>query len=162
MNPISKHISYREATRSNVAVRYGLDNTPNEFQLNAMRLVANKIFEPVRMHFGVPIFVSSFFRAPKVNVKAGGSPTSSHPKGEAIDMDDILGGVTNSEIFYLIYDNLEFDQLIWEFGDDDNPAWVHASWSQNGNRNQVLRAIKTKDWLGRKRTKYVPFKDMRL
>ena len=158
---ISEHISYREATRSNIAERYGLDNTPSGKELNAMKFVANRIFEPVRKNFGVPIFVSSFFRSKKVNEKAGGSKTSSHPKGEAIDMDDILGGVTNAMIFYFIYDNLEFDQLIWEFGDDKSPAWVHASWSLNGNRDQVLRAIKYTDWLGRKKTKYVPFKDMR-
>lgn len=136
---ISKNISYNEAIKSQTAVRHGLDNTPNKEQLKAMKLVANKIFQPVREEYGVPIFVSSFFRAPKVNVKAGGSATSSHPKGEAIDMDaDVYGEVTNSEIFHYIKDNLEFDQLIWEYGDGENPAWVHASYSADGNRNQIL------------------------
>lgn len=140
MKNISTNITYKEATKSNTATRHGLDNTPNETQLTAMRLVANKVFQPVREHFGVPIFASSFFRAPKVNVKVGGSATSSHPMGEAIDADaDVYGGVTNREIFDYIKDNLEFDQLIWEYGDDDEPNWVHMSFRAEGNRNEILK-----------------------
>lgn len=155
MNNISKHISYYEATRSRTASRYGIDNTPSKEDLERMRLTANMVFEPVRIHFGIPIYVSSFYRSPKLNKKVGGSKTSSHQIGESIDIDDVLGGVTNAEIFNYIKTNLEFDQLIWEFGDDLNPAWIHVSFSSRFNRNQVLRAVKYTDRIGRKRTKYI-------
>jgi len=139
MKNISKNITYAEAVRSNTAIRHDLDNTPNAIELEAMELVADKVFQPVREHFDTAIYLSSFFRAPEVNVKAGGSKTSSHPMGEAIDMDaDVFGGVTNKEIFDYIKDNLEFDQLIWEYGTDDNPAWVHASFKKSDNRNEIL------------------------
>jgi len=117
-----------------------------------MKDTANEIFEKVRDHYNVPIFVSSFFRSEAVNKKAGGSTTSDHPTGRAIDMDgDIFGGVTNREIFEFIYDNLVFDQLIWEYGTNDNPAWVHASYRRGGNRMQVLKAVREG-----KKTKYIP------
>jgi len=136
---ISNNITYKEAIRSSIATRYGLDNTPNETELEAMELVADKVFQPVREHFDTAIFISSFFRAPEVNVKAGGSKTSSHPMGEAIDADaDVYGEVTNREIFDYIKDNLEFDQLIWEYGTEEEPAWVHMSFRKEGNRNEIL------------------------
>jgi len=151
---ISKHISYKEATRSNTAARFGIRNVPNRQQYTNMQLVANHVFEPLRKHFGVPIYVSSFFRSSALNAKVGGAKTSSHTRGEAIDLDDVLGGVSNLEIFDWIKANLEFDQLIWEFGTDYNPAWVHVSWKLSGNRNQVLRAEKYTNWYGKRKTKY--------
>lgn len=162
MTKISKHISYREATRSNTAKRYGIDNTPGIIELRNMKRVANLIFEPVRIHFGVPIFVSSFYRSWKLNAKVGGSKTSDHPEGKAIDIDDVLGGVSNADIFYYIKDNLDFDQLIWEYGNDGNPAWVHVSYdSAIKNRNQVLRTKVTKNIWGYRKVSYVPFIDFR-
>ncbi|MEM7485026.1 MAG: D-Ala-D-Ala carboxypeptidase family metallohydrolase [Bacteroidota bacterium] len=155
---ISEHVSYREAVKSNTAKRLGIDNTPNSGEIYNMRVVANKIFEPVRNHFGVPIFISSFFRSRLLNKKIGGSKTSDHMKGKAIDIDDVLGGVTNSEIFHYIKDNLEFDQLIWEFGNEENPDWVHVSYNQENNRNQVLRAFNYVDWMGTTRTRYISYK----
>ncbi|MDR0363665.1 MAG: peptidase M15 [Bacteroidales bacterium] len=140
MEFISRHISYSEATKSQVASRYGKENIPNEEQLAAMKLVAEKIFEPIREHFKRPIAVTSFFRDKSVNVLAGGSANSQHCKGEALDMDaDVLGGLTNAEIFHFIRTRLLFDQLIWEFGSDKNPDWVHASYKQNRNRKQILK-----------------------
>ncbi len=140
MQDISDHITHREAVRSGTATRHGLDNTPNADQLKAMRLVADKCFEPAREHFKVKMFVSSFFRALLVNTKAKGSPTSTHPKGESIDIDcDVYGKVTNRQLFTWLLANVEFDQLIWEYGTDDNPAWVHVSYSASGNRNEALR-----------------------
>lgn len=161
MNKISKHITYKEATRSNTAKRHNIDNTPSETVIQKMRITANKLFEPVRNHFGVPIFVSSFFRSWALNKKLRGSKNSDHPKGMAIDIDDVLSdenGPTNADIFYWIRDNLSFDQLIWEYGDDDNPEWVHVSYrSESKNRQQVFKMVRHKDWAGRTRSKKVLF-----
>lgn len=155
MENISKHISYAEATKSQTAVRYGKDNTPNTQQLAAMKLVAQKVFEPVREHFKKPIAVTSFFRSKSVNVLSGGSDTSQHLTGQAMDVDaDLLGGVTNADIFHFVRKNLDFDQLIWEFGDSEQPAWVHFSYCTTGNRKQILKAVKNgyqtlyKTWIG--------------
>ena len=140
MENISKHITVAEATKSQNAVRAGIDNTPNAEQLTAMKLVAEKCFEPLRVWYGKPIGISSFFRNSDVNKLAKGSKTSQHVKGEAIDIDADLfnNGITNAEIFNYIKDNLEFDKLIWEYGTDKNPAWVHVSYSAKGNRKQIL------------------------
>ena len=101
------------------------------------------VFVPLREHFGVPIGVTSFFTDSITNAVIGRSDNSQHSKGEAIDIDaDVYGKVTNREIFYYILDNLPFDQLIWEFGDECNPRWVHVSLKAFGNRKQVLRAYK--------------------
>ena len=137
---ISTHISYEEATRSSTAIRKGIDNTPNNEQLANMALVAFRVFEPLRAFYGVPIAVNSFFRSVELNRAVGGSSSSQHCKGQAIDIDDTLGGVTNRMMFEYIKDNLEFDQLIWEFGDMHNPAWVHFSYDGEHNRGIVLRA----------------------
>ena len=141
---ISKNITFKEATRSNTAIKKGIDNNPNETQLKAMVIVATMIFEPVRNHFAKQIRINSFFRSVELNKKIGGSKTSQHCEGEAIDIDG-LEGLTNAEIFHYIKDNLNFDQLIWEFGNDEQPDWVHASYNSNGiNRKQVLKAYNTK------------------
>ncbi len=138
MDNISEHITYLEATKSQQAVRCGIKNNPNPDELASMRILANKVFEPLRLYFGKPIGISSFYRNAGVNAMIGGSRTSQHCKGEAMDIDaDIFGGVTNKQIFDYIRKNLDFDQLIWEFGTNENPAWVHVSYSKN-NRKQVL------------------------
>jgi zinc D-Ala-D-Ala carboxypeptidase len=140
---ISKNISYKEATHSTTAKRLGIDNTPNAEQMSNMKYVAESVFQPVREHFGVPIYISSFYRSEALNKVIRGSISSTHIKGEAMDLDaDVFGKVTNAQIFHYIKDNLEFDQLIWEFGTDDNPAWVHVSLSKTNNRNRILKAVK--------------------
>ena len=140
---ISKHISYKEATYSNTATRKGIDNIPNDEQLNNMELIAEKIFEPLRKHVGGPIKINSFFRCPKLNEAIGGSSKSQHCHGQAIDLDDTFGKATNAEMYHWIKNNLDFDQMIWEFGDEDNPAWVHISYvSPEENRNRCLKAYK--------------------
>ena len=140
---ISKNISYKEATHSTTAKRLGIDNTPNAEQMSNMRYVAENVFQPIREHFGVPIYISSFFRSEALNKAVRGSSSSTHTKGEAMDLDaDVFGRINNAQIFNYIKDHLEFDQLIWEFGTDDNPAWVHVSLSKRNNRNQILKAIK--------------------
>ena len=140
---ISKHISYKEGVYSITAIRKGIDNEPNEKQLSNMKLVAEKIFEPVRTHFKVPIKVNSFFRSPDLNKAIGGSTKSQHCKGQAIDIDDTYGKIKNSDMYWWIKDNLDFDQMIWEFGNNDNPDWVHISYvSPDKNRNRCLKAYR--------------------
>jgi len=140
---ISKHISYKEGVHSNMAIRKGIDNTPNDEQLSNMELIAEKVFEPLREWVKGPIKINSFFRSPKLNTAIGGSSKSQHCKGQAIDIDDTFGKATNAEMYNWIKDNLNFDQMIWEFGDDDNPNWVHVSYvSTDKNRNRCLKAYK--------------------
>ena len=140
---ISKHISYKEGVYSITATRRGIDNVPNDEQLANMELIAEKVFEPLRKYVCGPIKINSFFRCPKLNKAIGGSKTSQHCKGLAIDIDDTFGVVANSDMYNHIKNNLDFDQLIWEFGDDDNPNWVHVSYvSKEDNRNRCLRAYK--------------------
>jgi hypothetical protein len=140
---VSKNISYKEATHSTTAKRLGIDNTPNAEQFSNMVYVAENVFQPIREHFGAPIYVSSFFRSEALNRAIKGSVNSTHLKGEAMDLDaDVYGGVSNAQIFHYIKNNLEFDQLIWEFGTDENPAWVHVSLSKRNNRKQILKAVR--------------------
>ena len=141
MENISKHISYKEATRSLTAIRLGLENKPNEYELSNMIGVAENIFEPLREWVNDPIKVNSFFRSVELNKAIGGSSRSQHCQGRAIDIDDTYGHATNAEMFNWVKENLNFDQMIWEFGDDENPDWVHISWvSEDQNRNRCLRA----------------------
>ena len=140
---ISKHISYKEGVYSITAIRKGIDNTPNNDQLLKMVSVAEEVFEPLRAYVGGPIKINSFFRCPELNTAIGGSSKSQHCKGQAIDIDDTFGRMTNAEMYNFIKDNLEFDQIIWEFGDDDNPDWVHVSYvSLKDNRNRCLKAYR--------------------
>ena len=140
---ISRNISYKEATHSTTAKRLGIDNTPNAEQMSNMRYVAENVFQPIREHFGVPIYISSFFRSEALNRAIQGSSSSTHIKGEAMDLDaDVFGRINNAQIFNYIKDHLEFDQLIWEFGTDENPAWVHVSLSKRNNRKQILKAVR--------------------
>jgi D-alanyl-D-alanine dipeptidase len=144
MNNISEHISYEEATRSLTAQQLGLENKPNAVHLAAMRLVAGACFEPARRHAGGPILVTSFFRTLELNRAIGGANSSQHIRGEAIDMKaPAEAKYTSADIFHYIRKNCEFDQLIWEFGTDKNPDWVHVSFSlARNNRKEVLRAMK--------------------
>jgi len=140
---ISNHISYKEATYSRTATRLDIENKPNEKQMQSMCLIADEVFEPLRMYVGGPIKINSFFRAPKLNKAIGGSTKSQHCHGQAIDLDDTYGRATNAEMYNFIKEHLDFDQMIWEFGDDDNPDWVHISYvSADKNRNRCLKAYK--------------------
>jgi len=143
MDKISNHISYKEAVHSNTAIRRDIDNIPNKEQLANMELLAKNVFEPLREWVGGPIKVNSFFRSPKLNTAIGGSSKSQHCHGQAIDIDDTFGHKTNAEMYHWIKENLDFDQMIWEFGDDNNPNWVHVSYvSKEENRNRCLKAYK--------------------
>ena len=140
---ISKHVSYKEGVYSITATRLGIDNIPGDDQLHFMEIIAEEVFEPLRARVGGPIKINSFYRSPKLNTAIGGSATSQHCKGQAMDIDDTFGKATNAEMYHWIKDNLDFDQMIWEFGDDDNPNWVHVSYvSPDKNRNRCLKAYK--------------------
>ena len=141
MTKISKHVSYKEGTHSNTATRRNIDNIPDDYQLANMNAVALNIFEPLREWVGGPIKINSFFRSPDLNAAIGGSVKSQHCQGRAIDIDDTFGHKTNAEMYDYIKENLIFDQLIWEFGNDTNPDWVHVSYvSDDQNRNRCLKA----------------------
>ena len=139
---LSKNLSLAEVTKSTTAKRLGIDNTPDEWGIENLRQVAINVFQPLRDAFKCPIYVSSGYRSAELNTAIGGSVRSQHMEGRALDLDaDVFGGCTNSQIFNWIKENVEFDQLIWEFGDDDNPDWVHVSYVYDGlNRKRCLKA----------------------
>ena len=138
---LSQHFTLNEMIKSNTARRYGINNIPNKQQVDNLNNLVFNIFEPARSDLGFPIIINSGFRCGKLNMLLKGSPTSDHPKGEAGDAE--LLGANNALLFDYILNNCEFDQLIWEYGDDEEPEWVHASYKSDGtNRKQVLRAIR--------------------
>jgi hypothetical protein len=142
---LSNNLDLSEVTRSESAKRNGISNMPTPEHIENFKVLAEKIFQPIREHFGVPIHISSGYRSKELNAKIGGSATSQHCSGEAIDidMDGSTSGVTNADVFNYIKDNLVFDQLIWEFGTDGNPDWVHVSYESTGKqRNQKLKAVR--------------------
>jgi hypothetical protein len=142
---LSAHLDLSEVIRSESAKRNGISNMPIALHIENFKLLAEKVFEPIRLHFGCPIHISSGYRSAELNRCVGGSSTSQHCTGEAIDidMDGSTSGVTNKMVFDYIKDNLVFDQLIYEFGDSKNPDWVHVSYESTGKqRKQVLKAIR--------------------
>ena len=144
MYNISKHVSYNEGVYSRTAERLGIENDPTEEHLANMKITAEKIFEPLREHVGGPIKINSFYRGPKLNKAIGGSTKSQHMTGQAMDIDDTLGCMSNADMYYWIKENLNFDQMIWEFGTDENPNWVHVSYvDDEQNRNRCLKAYKS-------------------
>ena len=151
MKNISKNVSYKEGVYSRTATRLGIKNNPNAEQMKNMVAIAEEVFEPLRAYVGGPIKINSFFRSPELNKAIGGSTKSQHCHGQAIDLDDTFGRATNAEMFEFIKKHLDFDQMIWEFGNDENPDWVHVSYvSEDKNRNRCLKAYKEKG-----KTKYM-------
>lgn len=152
---LSKHLALAEVIRSETAKRNGISNMPTEQHIANFKILAEKIFEPIREHFGFPIHISSGYRSKELNSCIKGSLTSQHCSGEAIDidMDGSANGITNKMVFDYIKENLNFDQLIFEFGNETNPDWVHVSYESTGKqRKQVLKAVKTNG-----QTKYIPY-----
>ena len=139
---LSKNLSLQEVVKSNTAIKYGINNNPTEEHLKNLQFLAVNGFQVIRDYFGKPIFVSSGYRSEALNERIGGSKTSQHSTGQALDLDtDVYGGITNGELFDFIRSELDFDQLIWEFGNNSNPDWVHFSMRSDGkNRGQILRA----------------------
>ena len=144
---LSKNLSVKEVTYSATAIKHGINNEPNIGQLEVLKKMAAQVFEPCRKFVGGPLKVTSGYRGPELNKKIGGSLSSDHCIADhetaALDLDcDVYGGKTNAELFHYIKDKLEFKQLIWEFGTNDNPNWVHVSYSTNPrfNKHEVLVA----------------------
>jgi hypothetical protein len=154
---LSENLNLSEVTKSDTAKRLGIDNNPTPEHLANLKLVAENIFEPIRKHFGKPIFLSSGYRSKALNSAVpGSSSTSQHCSGEALDLDQDgkSTGVTNKMVFEYIKNNLNFDQLIWEFGTDSNPDWVHVSWESTGKqRKMILKATRVNG-----KTVYSPWK----
>jgi hypothetical protein len=143
MEIISDHISYKEAVHSATAKIRGIRNVPNTKAVTNMKAIAENVFEPLRSWVGGAIKINSFYMSKALNTAIGGSSTSQHCKGEAIDLDDTYGHKTNAEMFWYIVNNLEHDQIIAEFPKKGNPSWVHVSYKKNGgNRNRILLAHK--------------------
>ena len=143
---LSKHVTFKEGVKSNTATRLDIDNTPTADHLEVMRRTATLLFDPIREFLGAALGVSSFYRSNNLNIAIKGSKTSQHCKGEAIDIDaDMYGKGTNKMVFDFIKSNLDFDQLIWEYGNKTEPDWVHVSQNDKGkNRAQVLRVYRIK------------------
>jgi zinc D-Ala-D-Ala carboxypeptidase len=139
---LSDHVTLAEFEHTS----HNIPNKMNEAHIASATLLCNKVFEPLRLYLGRAIIISSGYRSPALNRAIGGSATSQHSKAEAIDVNIGAKG------FFYIKDNLEFDQLIWEFGTDHEPAWVHVSYKKSGNRKQVLKAIKSNG-----KTKYINY-----
>jgi hypothetical protein len=143
---LSKYFTLGELTPSSTAKRLGIKNNPTPAHLECLKLLATNVLDKVREHFGKPIWISSGYRSKALNdVTPGSSATSQHCSGEAADLDqDSKGtGVSNKMVFDYIKDHLTFDQLIYEYGTDANPDWVHVSWESTGKqRKQVLRCTR--------------------
>lgn len=148
---ISKHISDKESVYSRTAQRLGINNEATKEHKENMVTIAEEVFEPLRLFVGGPIKINSFYRSPDLNKAIGGSSRSQHCHGQAMDIDDTFNHATNAQMYNFIKANLDFDQMIWEFGNDNNPNWVHVSYvSPQQNRKRCLKAYKEKG-----KTKYM-------
>ena len=152
---LSKNLSLSEVTKSNTAMRRGIDNNPTEAHIENLKYVAEKVFQPIRNHFGVPIYISSGYRSQTLNEAIGGSPRSFHSHGMALDLDQDgrNRGVNNADVFYYIKENLPYTELIWEFGDDKNPNWVHVAIAKGREDEKNTKIAKKVD----NRTTYSKF-----
>lgn len=139
---LSANFTLKELTRSDTADRLGIDNTPDDEQIESLRLLCENILQPVRDHFGKPVKINSGFRCPALNQATGGSATSDHCKGQACDFE--IDGVSNPDLAQFIADNLKYTQLILEFYTQGQPnsGWVHASFNPDNLKCQELTAVK--------------------
>ena len=152
---ISEHLDLSELTRSDSAKRNGISNMPTAEHIENLKNLAENVFEKVRNHFGKPIRISSGYRSKELNAKIGGSSTSQHCTGEAIDIDMDGTDISNKEVFDFIKNNLIFDQCIAEYPTKKNISWVHVSWESKGKqRKQILVAKKVNG-----KTTYTEYKD---
>jgi zinc D-Ala-D-Ala carboxypeptidase len=146
---LSEHFTLAEMTLSPTAIRKGISNTPNAQAIKNLKALCNNVLEPLRAHIGGPIKISSGYRSEGLNSLIGGSKSSQHKTGQAVDID--LKN-KSAEAFKWIIANLDYDQIIWEFGNDSQPDWIHVSYSTKINRKIAMRAIKSNG-----KTKYVPY-----
>ena len=136
-----KYFTYKELSKSQTAANWGLTNYPGEVEKKNLTALVDNVLDPARELFGAPIMVNSGYRNPQINSLIGGASGSQHCKGQAVDI-QTAGDKRNKELFEILK-QFDFDQLIWEFGDDENPDWIHISYkSKEENRNQVLRSYK--------------------
>ena len=138
---LSNNFTLAELCNSATGKRLGIQNVPGKEEIKNLELLAKNILQPIRDHFDAPIHIISGYRSPLLNKKVGGAKNSQHLFGQAADIDNDNTKVSNADIFNFIKDNLKFDQLIWEFGTDNNPEWVHVSYSSKP-RKQILKAVK--------------------
>ncbi len=138
---ISKNFTLAELCNSATAKRFGINNNPDDKVIKNLELLAKNILQPIRDHFDKAIHIVSGYRSPGLNKKVGGASNSQHLIGQAVDIDNDNTDISNAEIFNYIKENIKFDQLIWEFGNDESPDWVHVSYSAKP-RKQILRAYK--------------------
>ena len=136
---LSKNLALAEVIRSETAKRKGISNMPTPQHIENFKKLAENVFQPIREHFGVPIHISSGYRSKALNTVVGGSLSSQHCSGEAIDIDMDGTSITNKQIFDFIKENLNFDQMIWEFGTDTNPDWVHVSYESSGKQRKQIQ-----------------------
>ena len=143
---IGKYLTLEECCKSATALRLGIDNKPNQQQIIALHSLAVNIYDKCCEKFLVKIPVVSGFRSKGLNdAISGSSQSSQHMRGEAfdLDLDGTFNGVNNAQLFEYIHSHLSFDQLIWEFGTDTSPAWIHVSYKVSGkNRNNVFYSAK--------------------
>lgn len=134
---LSKNFWLSELTRSQTASRYGINNQPDLNQIENLKNLCEKVLQPTRSHFNLPVVVSSGYRSPMLNARIGGSKTSQHCYGQAADFE--IPGLPNKQVANWIRDNLSFDQLILEFYDGVNPnsGWIHCSYV-NKNRKVAM------------------------
>lgn len=146
---LSTHFTLREMTFSPTAIKNGIDNNPNPQAIKNLQALCENVLEPLRKYLGKPIKVSSAYRNDALNSIIGGAKSSQHKVGQAVDIDL---GVDSAAAFKFIRENLDYDQIIWEFGNDLQPDWIHVSFSTKGNRKAALKAIKISG-----KTKYIPY-----
>jgi zinc D-Ala-D-Ala carboxypeptidase len=139
---LSENFTLDELTKSQEAIRLGIENEPNDEQVGNLILLCKNILQPIRNYFKMPVSVSSGFRSAALCEAIGSSAKSQHTKGQAADFE--IFGVHNKEVSDWIVKNLDYDQCILEFWNpnDPNSGWVHCSYNDNGNRKQYLRASK--------------------
>jgi zinc D-Ala-D-Ala carboxypeptidase len=139
---LSKNFALSEITHSNTAKRLGIDNEPTETHLQNMQYLVDNLIQPLRDSIG-PIRISSGYRNPSLNRAIGGSSSSQHCKGQALDIQFWQKGKMMNELIYewVLDSGLEFDQMINEF----DFAWIHISLKAKDNRKQVLEAYKNED-----------------
>ena len=139
---LSKSFTLNELTKSQEATRLGIDNIPNEEQIQNLKILCENILQPIRDFYGMPVSVSSGYRSIALCEAIGSSAKSQHTKGQAADFE--IFGVANKDVAEFIVKNIEYDQCILEFWNENDPnsGWVHCSYSANGNRKQYLKAEK--------------------
>jgi len=140
---LSKNFTLKELVTSQTAERKGINNNPNEDQINKLKMLCENVLQKVRDHYSKVVTVSSGYRSPELCVAIGSSQNSQHAKGEAADFE--IFGLSNAELCKWIADNLEFDQMILEYHklDEPNSGWIHCSYKSEDNRKQILRAYRS-------------------